>query len=267
MSVEIKRRGELRPISDLPPLVAGVTSYLEMERDGKFYRALPTDIASTPNTIDIFTGYTAFQLPFNTDFLDVAGHLPAPTVNNVTIVGNRASFSGAASKLTYVTSAAPSVNVLSLGVGNWTFEGWFQTSDTGTIDMVSKTNSSLNGGCWILVMNVTSNSGLLSLYVGDFSSSTQLVITTAVKYNDGVRHHLRIVRNGSRFTIYVDGVFRGRGTSNVDMGDNAAPPDLVFGNSPFTRPMTGFWDNCRWLTGLALNTIDFTVPTPPFPVS
>lgn len=266
MAAETQRRGMIRPISDLPAL-AGLADYIEVQQGQKFYKASPTQLGG--NTVDLFTGYTAFQYPFNTDLLDASGHLPAGTVTNVTNAGGQAVFGGGAGGgISIVTTAAPALNVLSLGTQCFTMEGWFTSAQTAITDIISKTNVSLNTGCWIVVLNNTGvNSGLIGVYFGDVSSSAPIIQSVTTKWNDGVRHHIRIVRSGSRWSLYLDGVLNARGTSAVEVGDNGAAPALIFGNSVFARPFAGELDNWRFLPGIALNTINFTVPTPPFPVT
>lgn len=264
MPAALPRRGPLRLISSLgaPP---GGTQLIEVEVAGQSYQA----VAGAGNTVDLYTGYTAFQYPFNTDLADTTGHLPAGTATGVTNAGGKAVFAGGVGGgLSIVTTAAPAVDVLSLGVGPFTIEGWFLSSQTAITDLVSKTNGSLNTGCWDIVLNNTGvNSGLIGVYFGDFSSSAPVIQSVTTKWNDGVRHHLRVVRNGSRWLLYVDGVLNARGTSAAEVGDNGAPPALVFGNSSFARPFIGTLDNWRFVTGLALSTVNFTVPTPPFPTA
>ena len=262
MTAATKRRGEIRPISSLPASPGG-NAVVEVDIGGVSYQS-----PLGGNSIDLYTAYTAFQYPFSADLNDVTAHLPAGTATNVSIVGGKANFAGGAGGgLSIVTTGAPAVDVLSLGVGPFTMEGWFQTSQTAVTDLISKTNSSLNTGCWDIVINNTGvNSGLIGVYFGDFSSSTPVVQSVGAKWNDGVRHHFRLVRNGSRWLLYLDGSLNARGTSNAEVGDNGSPPALVFGNSTFGRPLAGVLDNWRFLTGVALNTVNFTVPTPPFPV-
>lgn len=266
MSAEIPRRGMLRPISDLPLLV-GAADYLEVQQAGAFFKAPPSAVGGQSNSVDLFTAYTAFQFPFAANFLDVTGQMPAPTAIAVAIVGGKASFAGTAGGgLSYVTTGLPNVNTLSLGTECFTLEGFLSTVQTATTDIISKTNSSLNTGCWIININQTASSGKIDTFFGDVSSSVPIV-TGVVKVNDGLRHHFRLVRSGSRWAQYIDGVLDARGTSAAEIGDNVAPPPIIFGNSPFARPFAGLMDNWRFLPGVALNTRNFTVPSTPFPTS
>lgn len=266
MAPEIERRGMMRPISDLPLLV-GSAEWLEVQQSGQFWRATPSQVAAPTNTVDLFTAYTAFQFPFSADFLDVTGQMPAPTATAVAIAAAKAVFAGTVGGgLSYVTTGLPNINTLSLGTECFTMEGWLTTVQTATTDIISKTNSSLNTGCWIININQTVGSGKIDTFFGDVSSSVPIV-TGQTKVNDGLRHHFRLVRSGSRWSQYIDGVLDSRGTSAAEVGDNVAPPPIIFGNSVFARPFAGEMDNWRFLPGIALNTRNFTVPTPPFPTS
>ena len=114
-------------------------------------------------------------------------------------------------------------------------------------------------------IDIDSNSdGKIALY----EIALGQVVKSSGGFNDGVRHHLVVARNGVQFMIFVDGALVGHtqygslnifaiSTSGVQLGNSATS----------SRALVGFLDNWRIVKGQAIYNVPFTPPTPPFPTS
>jgi hypothetical protein len=212
-------------------------------------------------------------LPFSSGFTDLKGNAGTPSSTaGATTSGSKLVCSGASGVgLLYARSGVPKLfEGTSFGTGNFTIEGWFQTSSTVAQGaLIEVTDSSFTTGNWGLQINGNgvSNSGIVAFWARDVSASVAVVSSPASpKYNDGARHHVRVVRNGNQFTLYMDGVNVARFSSTVAFTDDSSTV-LSFGVSGFTtRACAVTLDNWRILKGIAASTgSSFTVPTPPFP--
>lgn len=275
MTLEVERRGMIRPISDLPAAVTLVAPLVEIEDQGKFYKAAYGGGGGGGNAPDTFDAYTAVQFPFSSDFLDLKGNAAAPSSSSgASITGGKLVTAGGAGQgLQYANAGVGGAlaEVLDFGSGNFTVEGWFQSLSTVALGvMMEKSNASFNGGSWGIFLNGdnVANSGRVAYWQSDFSGAAPVVLSpSGTKYNDGVRHAIRLCRNGNQFTLYVDGASVGRTTSAVALTDNTS--DLRMGFSVIaSRAMVCTFDNWRVLKGLAACAgVKYTVPTPPFPTT
>jgi len=252
MTAEIERRGQLRPISDLPALASAV-AYIEVEgADGKFYRAQGTDIGGA---FSIYNQYTAFQAPFSSDFDDLKGHAVTPT-GGVSIVAAKAEFDGTG-RLSYNSSEA-----LNLRDSDFCIEGWFKTSQTQNYTTFFERDINLAGG-YTLIINNGSADGKVAFYQ---AAASQIVASSTGGYADGVRHHVAVCRTGLTFYLFIDGVLKATQAYLSLSVFAASTQALILGNSPTaSRALVGTLDNWRLIKGLPGYTVPFTVPTPPFP--
>jgi hypothetical protein len=114
---------------------------------------------------------------------------------------------------------------------------------------------------WSLMINFTSaTSGDIALFFGDYSLSTALVLTSGVNVRDGAWHHVAVVRNGSTWTIYVDGISRGTGTWSGTIANIAYGP-YIGADQFYGREYTGYIDDLRVTKGRARYTANFTPPS------
>jgi len=153
---------------------------------------------------------------------------------------------------------------LELTNSDFTIELWIKSnSSTQYATLVSRSDASFASGMWTLMVNHTNaTAGDIAWYMADYSNSTPLVLTTGVNVTDDAWHHIALVRNGSTFTIYVDGVSRGTGTSSATIADRAA--GISIGRDQFyTRYYIGYIRDIRIVNGTAVYTSAFTSPTEP----
>lgn len=155
----------------------------------------------------------------------------------------------------------PDNSTLELSNNDFTIELWIKSnSSTQYATPVSRTDASFASGMWSLMVNVASaTAGDVAWYMADYSSGTPLVQTTGVDVTDDAWHHIALVRNGSTFTIYVDGVSRGTGTSSATIADRAA--GISIGRDQFyNRYYIGYIRDFRIVNGTAVYTSAFTPP-------
>lgn len=151
------------------------------------------------------------------------------------------------------------------GSGNLTIEMWINTSASGQyITLLSKSPSSFASGMWSIQINgATAGSGAVVVYAADNSTTTPLLSTTGASVIDNVWHHIAVVRNGSSWTLYIDGTSRATatwsGTIAVLSGQIWVGADQNFG-----RAYTGYIDDLRITKGYARYTSNFTAPTAAF---
>jgi hypothetical protein len=160
--------------------------------------------------------------------------------------------------------ALPDNAALEPGSSNLTWEMWVNTTNsTQYATLYSRTTASFSTGMWSLMMNLASSTtGDVAFYVGDFNLSSPLLQTTGVSVRDGAWHHIAVVRNGSAWTIYVDGISRATATWAGTISDISGGP-YVGSDQFYGRDYTGYLTNLRVLKGTALYTATFTPPTSP----
>lgn len=159
-----------------------------------------------------------------------------------------AVFNGSSAYLDAPVSMNPSI-------GNWTIEGWLYTisgspsffSGAGTGNAAGTDLYFINlGGTWYLGDGVTNN----------------VSFSTAVQY--GVWQHIAIVKNGTTYTVYFDGVSQ---NSSVTPLKNIAITKFSVGAKPAQLTyLNGYIDDFR-VTNDARYTTDFAPPTQAFPNS
>ena len=153
--------------------------------------------------------------------------------------------------------SVPDNTSLELGNSDFTLEMWYRGTDTSQYaTLTSRTPAAITTGMWSLMLN-HSVTGDISLYVGDYSTGSPLLLTTGVDVADNNWHHISLVRSGSSWVIYVDGVSRATATSSATIADING--DLYIGRDQhYSRHLTGYISNYRIVKGTALYTSNFT---------
>jgi len=174
--------------------------------------------------------------------------------------GGSGYFDGSGDYLTVADNAA-----FEFGSGDFTIELWVNTTSSSQYDGLVTKESGAVGGAWSLMINSSSSTaGDVAFWSYDYNSfSGAMVITTGASIRDGGWHHIALVRNGSSWAIYIDGVSRGTQTSSATLGNSSA--DVWIGNtqSTPTRDFPGYMSGLRIVKGTAVYTAGFTPPTAP----
>jgi len=152
----------------------------------------------------------------------------------------------------------PGSTALTFGTGDFTIEFWFKT--TATLQYTSFISNESGGTGYTLLLNTVTNDGKFVLY--DSTLGSPLFTTSTGGYNDNNWHHFALVRIGTAFSMYVDGVSRASATSS---GTIAGGTNTIYiGNSTLAgRGYNGFISNWRMVKGVGVYTGAFTVPTSP----
>jgi hypothetical protein len=169
-------------------------------------------------------------------------------------------FSGTTDYLTVPNNAA-----FELSNGNFTIETWVQTTSSRQYDsIVSKQTSSATGNWWLLMNNASATAGDVAFWCYDYNSFlSAMVVTTGASIRDGAWHHIALVRNGSQWVIYIDGVSRGTQTSSITIGTLNAALYVGSNQQNSSNTFSGYMSNFRFVKGTAVYTSAFTPSTTP----
>ena len=153
-------------------------------------------------------------------------------------------------------------SVANLASNDFTIEGWynFKNSGVGYQPLASNIGSGDQQG-WILITE--SNSNLY--FYGSTNSGWNTILSTGYAPPANQWLHIALVRQGSTFTLYVNGQSKGSVTSS----NNIANPSNGFriGDYPYfpngERTFAGLISNFRITLGTAVYTSNFTPSTTP----
>ena len=216
--------------------------------------------------IEPLTAVSGTNLLLNT--ANGANFLTDSSTNNLTITNNGSVTSNSAHPFTpgsgsfnvvttNQTFQIPISSAFTYGTGDFTVEWWsYQTSASGVQGIWrNSTGDATNSiGFW----TVTQNAQRLTITLGNGTSSNTIQTNTTVPLNTW--HHYAIVRNGTLFKLYLDGVAQTQTiTSSIDLP--AQVGIMQIGNAGGLY--NGFVTNFRIVKGTAVYTSDFTVPTTP----
>lgn len=156
--------------------------------------------------------------------------------------------------------SAPFSTVYS-GTSNFTLECWVRTSDvtrSGTIACTTTLSSGSRAG-WCLSMTNTSR---LFVEGWDDSSATALSIFPSTTLSADTWYHVALVRNGSTWTLYLNGTSIGSATESAAIG--VSGDGLYIGRDQWTLiTWLGHIDDFRVRPG-AKYTSNFTAPATSF---
>ena len=218
----------------------------------------------TPPTAPVGNTNASLYLP-----MDNAGIFDKTGNNTLTPVGNASTsttqtkyadtamyFDGAGDYVSIPNSA-----LSQFGSDNLTWEMWINTtSATQYATIYSLTPSAFSTGMWSLMMNIqSSTSGDVGIFMHEYSSGTPLLQTTSVSIRDGNWHHVAVVRDGSSWVLYVDGISRATQTWSGTIATITS--DIYVGaDQHYLRYFQGYIENFQILKGVAKYTANFTVP-------
>ena len=159
---------------------------------------------------------------------------------------------------------APDNAALEPGSSNLTWEMWINTTSSPQYTtLYSRDPGAFIAGSWSLLMNTAGvNSGDVSMWFADYSQGGPLLQSTGVNVRDGAWHHIAVVRNGSAWALYVDGVSCATATWAGTVTDIAGGP-YIGADQNYGRNYLGYITDLRILKGTALYTANFTPPTTP----
>ena len=152
----------------------------------------------------------------------------------------------------------PKSTDFAFGTGDFTIEGWFNVSDTGSIRTIFDSRNSDNQSTGLFI-GINSND---NLYTYGFPSGTGVVNYGIPKH--GEWHHFAVVRNSFTGFVFLNGIkisesINTGSTNYTDQGATIGQPSTVFAATLYRYK--GFLSNIRVVKGTALYTSDFTPPT------
>lgn len=215
------------------------------------------------NNISAQDIYTKLLLHMNGEnnsaiFTDACGKTVTPSGNTVTSTaqskfgGTSAHFDGSGDYLSILSS-----DDFNFGSGNFTIDFWmYQDGTKQSGDVVQK-----GGVCDSKYPDIdfaisAANTMAFNLYVGP----ANVISITGISISASKWHHVAFVRNGSTFSVYIDGVSKGSGTYNGTLDYDNAEPFLIGYQTgqPTSHYYLGYIDEFRVSKGIARWTADFT---------
>lgn len=153
------------------------------------------------------------------------------------------------------------------GSANFTFEAWIYPTTTSSTCTVAALNNTTSGGAYCAVrIDYTGSTQSASMLISNAANSWQIISGTSsnvVRANSW--SHIAVVRNGSSFTLYVNGVSSATGTYSGSINSYGAGDYIgaVWNGSAIEQPFFGYISNLRLVKGTAVYTSAFTPPTAP----
>jgi len=155
-----------------------------------------------------------------------------------------------------------------LGSGNFTIEMWaYRNNATNPYALFGKRNNSSADFRWIT--SYINTSGTVDVQLTTTGSSWTINAATTSTVAVTTWTHLAFVRNGSDFSVYVDGT-KNTLSSSLSGSIFTDSNPLVIGQTglsgSFNYPLNGYIDDFRITLGFARYTTTFTPPTAAFPL-
>ena len=175
--------------------------------------------------------------------VSVGGNIYTPT-NGTGLIGGPQG-SGYVANLGSYTATIAYASQYIFSTSNFTIEFWFKPS------------SFTNGGFLVTgaaIQYIYDTSGIITVYLSSNGSAwnisnAALTCTTTI----GAWSHIALVRNGSTFTLYKDGISQGTVTSALGIYNPASTISLV-------NAIDGYISNYRLAIGVAVYTSAFSTP-------
>ena len=178
----------------------------------------------------------------------------APTsAYSTSVNGGSMYFDGTGDNLTTANSTA-----YDFGSNNFTIECWVYTGSTSQQTVIERRGTGYTTGDWVIFINESST--VVSFY--SFDVGSPVVSGTGLTLNSW--NHIAVVRNGTTFTLYLNGVSISSLTSSTAIASNSlgitVGQDNVSGGRLY---FSGYISNARIVKGTAVYTANFTPPTAP----
>lgn len=203
----------------------------------------------------------------STSFPDISGHTATANGNaqistaNSKFGNSSALFDGVGDWIQFPDSVD-----WTIGTGDFTFELFVKSAGNGAYDQIAGQRDAAGTDLapFTLCRNNLANTVLLG-YRASGGGTVSIASTTAVF--DNLWHHLAIVRNGTSYKLYIDGVADNSLTlpSGYSFYDSADVFSIGRAGAYNGQYFAGNIDEVRFTKGVARYTANFTPPTAPFP--
>jgi hypothetical protein len=192
----------------------------------------------------------------STTFTDTSSNnLAITAVNSAQISTAQSMFGGASGAFDGTDDYLTSVNssALSLGSGNFTMECWFYSTSSAQQAIFERRSSGFGSGDWVIYIG---SSGNLEFYVSDYSGAVTLL--NGANGATSQWHHIAIVRNGSNWTMYLNGSSISTATWSGTIADNSLGLTIGRDNGGSGRfYLSGYVDDLRITKGIARDASSF----------
>jgi hypothetical protein len=168
-----------------------------------------------------------------------------------------AKYSALFSSANNTSLTIPANSALTLGTNNHTIEFWmYQISrdqynvsfSYGNTSLFAANNYFMNVGTYI------------GIVIGNGAGNWAINIDGGAVASLNTWHHYAFVRDGTTFTLYVNGTSVGSATSSTNI---TAQGDVFRIGNTTSYPINGYITNFRLVNGTAVYTSNFTPPTSP----
>ena len=215
----------------------------------------------------------ALQLKFDgtngsTSFVDSGPNALAVTaVGNAQVSTTQAKYGGASA---YFDGAGDAVQIpfnaaLDLTSGDFTIEGWvYFNAVSGTPTIITPFGTGTTFGGWVIALDSSSR---LTFYLSTAANTWNLatnVLFSATAVVTGTWYHFALVRNGSAFKPYLNGIAGTTFTSSSTLYNNSRPLKIGAEKDSNVLPLNGYIDDLR-ITKYARYQSSFTPPTQAHP--
>jgi len=205
----------------------------------------------------------------NTTFIDSSANAFTVTRNGDTVQSGFNPFSQASSGSGYFDGngdylSIPYNTAFDLSTGDWTVELWWYPTVSGSDQNLIMVNFSGSDGYAQARITATT---INKFYILSSTNGVSWLNTTQIgSWTTGQWYHLAYVRNGSTFTLYVNGVAAGSYTSSSTLTNFSGSSEI--GRNNVTTGVQyqyayGYISNARVVKGTAVYTANFTPPTSP----
>ena len=152
--------------------------------------------------------------------------------------------------------------LLDFGANNFTVECWIFPITYDAVDGGFMAVGPQGGGAsWILR---GTSAGAVSFVTWSGGTTVDVNFTSGSGYLAlNAWSHVAVTRNGTLFTIWVNGVSAITGTSSNAIGNGGRPAYINYSYGGGARTNICYISNVRWTNGTALYTTTFTPPTGP----
>jgi hypothetical protein len=233
--------------------------------------ALPTTASST--VADPYYNYTSLLLHMDgtntsTNFVDSGPNALAVTaVGNAQVSTTQSKYGGASA---YFDGSGDAVQIpysaaLDLTSGDFTIEGWvYFNSVSGTPTIITPFGTGNTFGGWVIVLNSSSQFAFYLSTAANTWNGPSNVLFSATAATTGTWYHFALVRNGSTFKPYLNGIAGTTATFSSTLYNNSKPLKIGAEKDSNVFPLNGYIDDLR-ITKYARYTSAFTPPTTAFP--
>lgn len=248
---------------DAGNLFAGYISNFRVVKGTAVYTAAfmpptaPVTAITNTSLLTNFTNAAIFDNSMKND-LETVGNAQISTSVKKFGTGSMA-FDGSGDRLILPANAENRINT----TGNFTIELWAYFNSTASNQQLFSWDNGIATG-YVTTM-FTSSAGNLAYYLSSNGSSWNIATNVAMgSFSANTWYHLALVRNGSTFTPYINGVAGTSTTSSATLATSTLP--LVIGDGGgAASPVNGYIDDFRITKGVARYTANFTPPTAAFP--